>query len=76
MSDLGQDVDSLKLKLMEAEHSIAQMNLAKKTIELEKARLHMKLRQYASSHADIDNKILEHEKSVESFRQAIDNLKA
>ena len=74
MSDLGQDKESLELKILEIEHSIEQSRLAKKSIELEKARMALKVRTYDKSYKEIEEKILGHEHNITSLRDAISKL--
>lgn len=75
MSDLGQDRESLEVNLLEIEHSIEQSRLAKKAIELDRARMAVKLKTYERSFKEIDEKILEHEKNAKSLRDAISKMK-
>lgn len=74
MSDLGQDKESLELKVMELKYSIGQSSLAKQNIELQEAQIALKLKHYARSRAEIDLKIKEHERNIESLQEAISNL--
>ena len=75
MADLGQDRDSLHLKQMEIEHSIQQKKLARNSIELDKARMTVKTKQYAQSLKDLDKAIAEHEADLAGICQTIEQMK-
>lgn len=76
MSDLGQDKESLEVKLFEIQYSIAQSRLARQSIELDEKRIAVRLSQYAKSKEQIDAQLLEHEKNANSIRDAIRKLEA
>lgn len=74
MSDIGQDKESLEVKLLEVDYAAAQSKLAKKGIELDEKRIAAKLAQYAKSKQQIDAQLREHEKNATSIREAIRKL--
>lgn len=75
MSDLGQDKAGLRLKLLELEHTMEQTRLARKSIELDRARIDYRLGQYKKSLAEIDVKLIEHQRNHDSISAAISKLK-
>lgn len=74
MSDLGQDVGSLQIKLLEIQHSIDQSRLAHSSIELDEARMKQKSAQYAKSKLEIRAQIAEYEKNQHSISEAINKM--
>ena len=71
MSDLGQDTGSLRVKVLELEYAIEQSKLARKSIELDQARIAQRLTNYEKSISEIDAQIKENNNNLQSMRAAL-----
>lgn len=75
MADLGQDADSLEIKVMEVEVTIGEKEFSKKRIALEQKKLEAKKKSYTQSLIDIDKQIKEHKEDLASLEEAFKEAK-
>jgi hypothetical protein len=73
MADLGQDAESLRIKVLETEVTIEEKQFAKKRIALERLRLAARDRELTASIKDIDDQIAVHQLDRDSLQAAFEN---
>jgi|WetSurSiteA1Bulk_404760.scaffolds.fasta_scaffold123397_1 hypothetical protein len=70
MADIGQDAESLRIKVLETEVTMEEKEFAKKRIALEKLRLAARSRELDRSIEAIDEQIRGHKKDRDSLEAA------
>ncbi len=70
MADLGQDAESLRIKVLEKEVQIEEKIFAKKRIELEQLKMRARLNEYDRSKVQIDEQVRNDQADLESLKAA------